>query len=65
MPAEHCNYTAHNPPAALALTPTTFSSDAAQGSPITLTASFHNGTAPSGTPVTFQRDGRESANGDG
>ena len=52
-----CNYTAHNPPAALALTPATFSSDAAQGSPITLTASFHNGTAPSGTPVTFQVTG--------
>ncbi len=49
-----CNYTAHNPPAALALTPATFSSEAAQGSPITLTASFHNTTAPTGTPVTFQ-----------
>ena len=52
-----CTYTAHNPPAALALTPATFSSDAAQGSPLTLTASFHNGTAPTGTPVTFQVTG--------
>ena len=51
---------------ALALTPATFSvAEAAQGSPITLTASFHNGTAPAGTPVDFPSDGRESANGDG
>jgi hypothetical protein len=49
-----CTYTANNPAAALALTPATFTSDAAQGSPITLTASFHNATAPTGTPVTFQ-----------
>src|ERR1039457_7148348 len=49
-----CNYTAPSPPAALALTPATFSSDAAQGSPITLTASFHYATAPTGTLVTFQ-----------
>ncbi len=52
-----CNYTAHNPPAALALTPATFTSEASQGSPITLTAQFHNATAPTGTPVRFQVSG--------
>jgi hypothetical protein len=52
-----CNYTAKNPPAALALTPATFSSEAAQGSPITLTAQFHNATAPTGTPIRFQVSG--------
>jgi len=38
-----CNYTAQNPPPALSLTPATFSSHAAQGSPISLTATVHFG----------------------
>jgi len=52
-----CNYTAQNPPPALSLTPATFSSHAAQGSPISLTATVHNATVPAGTPVRFQITG--------
>ena len=51
-----CNYTAPSPPT-LALTPATFSSNAAQGSPVTLTASVHFATVPAGTPVRFQITG--------
>ncbi len=52
-----CNYTAPSPPPTLALAPATFSSNAAQGSPVTLTASVHFATVPTGTPVRFQITG--------
>jgi len=52
-----CNYTAPSPSPTLALTPAAFSSDAAQGSPITLTASVHFATVPAGTPVRFKITG--------
>ncbi|MGH7813641.1 MAG: Ig-like domain-containing protein [Candidatus Binataceae bacterium] len=52
-----CNYTASNPAPSLSLNPTSFADDAAQGSPISLTATLHFAPVAAGTPVTFQING--------
>jgi hypothetical protein len=52
-----CTYTSAALPASIVLSPATFSSNANQGSPHTLNATFHNAGAATGTPVTFNVTG--------
>ncbi|HET7924703.1 MAG TPA: protease pro-enzyme activation domain-containing protein [Rhodanobacteraceae bacterium] len=49
-----CDFATTNPSPALALTPSSVSPNPAQGGVVTLTATFRNIAAPSGTPVYFE-----------
>ncbi|MGD0671513.1 MAG: Ig-like domain-containing protein [Candidatus Binatus sp.] len=52
-----CGFGPTTQPPTVSLTPATVSPNPAQGSPVTLTASVHFATVPTGTPVNFQITG--------
>jgi len=52
-----CTYTGGTLSPSLALNPTSFSNNPTQGSPISVTASFHDTTVAAGTPVVFTVSG--------